>query len=39
MHNTKSVLENDTHKLLTDFEIQADHLISVRSYNNQQKKK
>ena len=25
-----SVLENDTHKLLKDFDIQTDHLISAR---------
>ena len=30
MHNPASVLENVTHKLLWDFEIQTDHLISVR---------
>ena len=30
MHNTASVLENYTHKLLWDFEIQIDQLISVR---------
>ena len=30
MHNQKSVLENETHKLLWDFEIQTDHLISTR---------
>ena len=30
MHNPESVLENETHKLLWDFEIQMDHLISVR---------
>ena len=30
MHNTASVLENDTHKLLWDFNIQMDHLISAR---------
>ena len=30
MHNTESVVENDTHKILWDFEIQADYLISVR---------
>ena len=28
MHNAASVLENDTYKLLWDFEIQTDHLIS-----------
>ena len=30
IHNAASVLENDTHKLLWDFEIQTDHLISAR---------
>ena len=30
MHNPASVLENDTHKLLWDFYIQMNHLISVR---------
>ena len=29
MHNPASVLENDTHKLLWDFNIQTDHLISA----------
>ena len=31
MYNPASVLENDTHKLLWDFDIQTDHLISVKS--------
>ena len=30
MHNPASVLENDTHKLLWDFGIQTDYLISAR---------
>ena len=30
MHNSAPVLEDDTHKLLWDFEIQTDHLISAR---------
>ena len=30
MHNPASVLENDTHKLIWDFDIQTDHLISAR---------
>ena len=30
MHNPESLLENETHKLLWDFEIQTDHLISAR---------
>ena len=39
MHNPAPILENDTHKLLWDFNIQTDHLISARPYNNQQKKR
>ena len=30
MHNPTSILDNDTHKLLWDFDIQMDHLISAR---------
>ena len=30
MHNPAPVLENNTHKLLWDFDIHTDHLISVR---------
>ena len=30
MHNPASVLDNDTHKLLWDFDTQTDHLISAR---------
>ena len=30
MHNPAPVLENDRHKLLWDFHIQTDHLISAR---------
>ena len=30
MHNPESVLENETHKILWDIEIQIDHLISAR---------
>ena len=30
MHNPAPVLENNTHKLLWDFYIQTDHLISAR---------
>ena len=30
MHNQASILENDTHKLLWDFDIQTDHLILAR---------
>ena len=29
MHNPALVLENDTHKLLWDFDIKMDHLISA----------
>ena len=42
MHNPESVLENETHKLLWDFEIPVDHQISVRRSDlkdSQQKKK
>ena len=30
MHNPAYVLENDSHELLRDFDIQTDHLISAR---------
>ena len=30
MHNPASVLENDKRKLLWDFDIETDHLISAR---------
>ena len=30
MHNPQPVLENDTHKLLWEFNIHTDHLISAR---------
>ena len=30
MHNPAAVLDNDTHKLLWDFDIQTDHLILAR---------
>ena len=30
MRNPASVLENDTHKIQWDFDIQTDHLISAR---------
>ena len=30
MHNPEFVLENETHKILWDFEIKMDHLISAR---------
>ena len=30
MHNLATVLENDTHKHLWDFDIQTDHIIPAR---------
>ena len=30
MHNPTAILENDTHKLLWDFDVQTDHLILDR---------
>ena len=44
MHNPAPVLENDSHKLLWDFNIQTDHLIPVRRsdliiINNNNKKR
>ena len=39
MHNPAPVLENNTHKLLRNFDIQTDHLISARRPDNQQQKK
>ena len=30
MHNPSTVLENDTHKLLWDFDIHTDHIILAR---------
>ena len=30
MHNPAPVLENDTHKLIWDFNIQTDHIILAR---------
>ena len=30
MHTPESVLENELHKILWDFQIQTDHLISAR---------
>ena len=30
MHNPETVLEDETHKILWDFKIQTDHLISAR---------
>ena len=39
MHNPVSVLENDAYKLLGDFDIQMDHLISARRPDHNQQKK
>ena len=44
MHNPVPVLENDSHKLLWDFNIQMDNLIPARGsdliiINNKKKKK
>ena len=42
MHNPAPVLENNSHKLLWDFDIHTDHLISARRpdlINNYQQKK
>ena len=43
IHNPAPVIENDTHKLLGEFDIQTDHLISARRQDfiiiNQKKKK
>ena len=43
MHNPAPVLENDSHKLLWDFNIQTDHLIPARRQDliiiNKKKKK
>ena len=33
MHNPAPVLENDSHKLLWDFNIQTDHLIPARRHD------
>ena len=30
MHNPASLWENDTHKLICDFDIQKDHIISAK---------
>ena len=43
MHNPAPVLENDTHKLPWDFDVETDHLISARRLDliiiNKKKKK
>ena len=36
-YNSESILENDTQKLLWDFDVQMDHQ-TIRLYNNQQKR-
>ena len=33
MHKPESVLENETHKILGDFDIKTDHLIQVRRFD------
>ena len=44
MYNQESILEKETHKLLSDFEIQTDYQISARRpdlviFNKKEKKK
>ena len=39
MHNPASIIENDTHKLLWDVDIQTDRLISTRPYSFNNKKR
>ena len=39
MHNPAFVLENDTHKLLWDFDIHTDHLISVKKKKKKKEKR
>ena len=38
MHKPESVLQNEMHKILLDFEIQTDHLILTRPCDGQQKR-
>ena len=38
MHNIESVQENETRKLLWDFEIQTDYLISTRPSDSHKKR-
>ena len=38
MQNPETVSENETHKVLCDFEIQTDHLISTRQPDDSQQK-
>ena len=35
MHNPEFILENETHKLIWDSEIQKDHVISSKQQGNQ----
>ena len=39
LHNRTYILEDETHKLLWDFDIQTDHLISSRRLDLKKKKK
>ena len=39
MHKPESVLENETHEILWDFEIQTDHLISARRTDLRKRKR
>ena len=38
MYNPASIIENDIYKLLWDFDIQTDHLISTRPQNKTERK-
>ena len=38
-HSRTTILENEMHKILWDFEIQTDHLLSARQTVNNNKKK
>ena len=38
MHILTSLIENDSQKLLWDFDIETDHGQKTRPYNNQQKR-
>ena len=38
MYNPESILKNETYKVLWDFEIKTDHLISARQQDNKKKK-
>ena len=33
IHNSESILKNETHEVLWDFDVQIDHLISARQPN------